>query len=100
MQIQELDLPGYNIDTEISRQEFMERIEEMHETDLSLADFQRKNEPSYRDDRARKSLHLKDLSDLDREEKYIAELERFNPEHHPVLHLLVDFPIWLFRNRL
>lgn len=98
--IEKLAATGYNRDTVIEEGDFSQALEEMHQTDLSLAFLEHKKEPSYRDKRARKSLHLKDLTQLDMDEDYVAELERFNPEHHPVLHLLVDFPLWFWRNRV
>ena len=91
---------GYNHDEEVDEEDFQEALQSMHETDLDLAALIGKDEPSFRDDRPRKSLHLKDLSRLERDEDYIAELEHFNPEFHPILHVLVDFPLWLLRNRV
>lgn len=54
---------GYNYDKEIDEEDFQEALKSMHENDLSLAFLERKNEPSFRDDRPRKSLHLKDSPD-------------------------------------
>lgn len=91
---------GFNRDVEISDEEWKNCMESEHSTSLALAPIERKNEPTYRDNRARESIELKDYRQLDRPECFVAELEHFNPERHPVLHLLVDFPSWLWKNRI
>lgn len=98
--IRQLEQVGFNRDIRIPEEIWSSVIEEMHPTDLSLASVIGKDEPSFRDGESNLSLHLKDCTGVDAEEKYIAELERYNPEKHPVRHLLVDFPLWLWRNRI
>lgn len=59
---------------------------------------------SYRDDRRFSSIHITDYRGVDREDMesdiVVAHLEHFNPEYHPVLHALIDTPLWFIRNRL
>ncbi|MFB6208949.1 MAG: hypothetical protein ABEJ56_02300 [Candidatus Nanohaloarchaea archaeon] len=98
--IERLEDIGFNRDVVIDHDEWLEERERMHETRLSLAGIEGKDEKTFRDDRFEVSLELKDCSHLDMEGDYIAELEKFNPEHHPVLHILTDFPVWFLKNRI
>lgn len=95
---------GYSYDTEIP-EELLEKCEDaLEETDRTTVTKYFPDAKSYRDDNARVSVHLTDYRGLEREELesdiIVAHLERFNPEHHPVLHALIDFPVWYYKNRI
>ncbi|MFB6213822.1 MAG: hypothetical protein ABEJ07_04655 [Candidatus Nanohaloarchaea archaeon] len=98
--VEKLKSAGYNRDVVISSEEWQEMLPEEHSSDLALAALEQRDEDTYRDDRKRTSVELKDYRHRDMRGEFVAELERFNPEHHPVLHLLIDFPSWLWKNRI
>lgn len=92
---------GHGCDMVIPTELFeQQKDEELHESRLALP----KDGPTYRDDRKRHSVHVTDTRGIDRGEKkgdvVVGHLEVFNPEHHPVLHALVDYPLWWLRNRI
>jgi hypothetical protein len=95
---------GYSYDTVIPEEIYEECKDLLEETSRTTVIKHFPDAKSYRDDNARKSVHLTDYRGLEREELesdvIVAHLERFNPEHHPVLHALIDFPIWYYKNRI
>ena len=99
--VEKLKEIGFNRDVVIDRKDWIQEEKNLHKTRLSLANIEGKNEEAFRDNRFELSLELKDCSHLDKiDGDYIAELEKFNPEHHPILHVLTDFPIWILKNRI
>lgn len=97
--IEELREDSFNKNVEIDKERWEKYQEDLHLTNLSLAEFLNKNKPSYRDNRKLTSIHLKDYRNYEHSDKdFVVELERFNPEHHPLLHLLTDFPLYLWKN--
>jgi hypothetical protein len=95
--VEELRQAGYNTEIELSQESFRIYREYFHPTKLSLASFLFLSQGSFRDNRSRDSVHLKDVREMGREENFIAELERYNPERFPVRHALIDFPGWIWR---
>jgi hypothetical protein len=95
---------GYSYDTEIPEELFEKCEDALEETDRTTVTKHFPNAKSYRDSNSRVSVHLTDYRGLEREEldsdTIVAHLERFNPEHHPVLHALIDFPMWYYKNRI
>lgn len=95
---------GYSYDTVIPESLFEECEEELEETDRTTVTRYFPEATSYRDNNSRKSVHLTDYRGLERDDLesdiIVAHLERFNPEHHPVLHTLIDLPVWYFKNRI
>lgn len=91
---------GYNVEVEISKEDFNEYRDYFHTTRLSIASFLFLPQEAYRDSRSRDSIHLKDVRRIGREEDFIAELERYNPEKHPVRHAILDFPGWIWQKWL
>lgn len=94
---------GFNRDIEVEKEKWMRAKEELElaESILALPTFEPVEEPTFRDDKSFKSVELKDYSHRsDFKADYVAELEHFNPEHHLILHGLVDVPLWWLRNRL
>lgn len=91
---------GFNRDVEVEKETWEAVSQDCRSSGLAFSTFLRREEPTYRDDRSRVSIELKDYRDLEGPESFVAELERFNPEHHPLLHLLVDFPNWIWKNRI
>jgi len=101
--LDKLDDVGYNRDIEISKKIWMEAKDELKTSKsiLGLPSLFRVEEPIFRDTEPTKSVELKDYSSrTDFEPDYVAELEHFNPQHHKILHMLVDVPIWTLKNRL
>lgn len=102
--IQYLEEKGFNYDTEVPEELFVEYREDLEETSRTWVSRLEPDATTYRDSRKRKSVHLTDYRGVEREEKaedlIVAHLEHFNPEHHPVLHALVDTPLWFYRNRI
>lgn len=46
-------------------------------------------------------MELKDYRERkDFSSNFVAELEHFNPEYHPLLHALIDVPTWILKNRI
>ena len=91
---------GNNRDKEITKEEWEKLREEEHRDSRSLAAFEHLSEPTYRDDKETESIELKDYRNRDFEADFVAELEHFNPDKRPLSHILVDFPLWLWRNRI
>lgn len=90
---------GHAYDVVVPDELFEQAKEELHRTKRTLP----KDGPTYRDDRKRHSIHVTDCRGVDRGEKkgdvIVGHLEHFNPEHHPVLHALIDYPLWWWKNR-
>jgi hypothetical protein len=98
---QKLTEIGYNRDTEIEEVEWQEEKEEKEHSDRrSLAAIEHKDEPTYRDDNKTKSVELKDYRNRKYEADFVAELEHYNPDKAPIRHILIDFPNWLWKNRI
>lgn len=97
---EKLEETGYNRDIEISRDLWEIALRNEHQSSRSLASVEHRAEPTYRDDRKRKSVELKDYRERNYEADFVAELEHFNPDKRPLSHLLIDMPLWLWRNRV
>jgi hypothetical protein len=97
---QKLKQIGYNRDLEISKDAWKSLRNEEHRDQRSLAALEGRDEPTYRDGSATESVELKDYRNRDFEADFVAELEHYNPDKKPLLHLLVDFPNWLWKNRV
>ncbi len=99
-----LDRSGFSYDTEIPEKIFEEAESYLHLTDRTTVTNIYPEAESYRDSNSRRSVHLTDFRGVEREEMksdvIVAHLERFNPEHHPVLHSLIDLPVWYYKNRI
>ncbi len=99
-----LDQSGFSYDTEIPEELFEEEKHSLHLTDRTTVTDIYPDAESYRDDEKRKSVHITDFRGVDRDEMksdvIVAHLERFNPEHHPILHSLIDLPMWYYKNRI
>jgi len=95
---------GYSYDIEIPEQLFENNTEFLEQTDLTTVTYHFPEARSYRDSKPRKSVHLQDYRGIDRENRVgdvlVAHLERFNPEYHPILHALIDYPIWFYKNNI
>ncbi|MFB6100759.1 MAG: hypothetical protein ABEK16_05815 [Candidatus Nanohalobium sp.] len=92
---------GYNRDLEIEKRKWMNaKDSEEHEDSRSLAALEHRDEPTYRDTRERRSLELKDYRNRKYDADFVAELEHYNPDKRPLSHLIVDFPLWLWKNRI
>lgn len=92
---------GYNRDVEISEEKWREVREEKEHVDRrSLAFLEHRNEPTYTDDRSQESIELKDYRDRGHEANFVAELEHYNPDRKPLGHVIIDFPLWLWKNRI
>jgi hypothetical protein len=99
--LEKLEKAGYNRDLEISEKMWRkEKEEKEHRDSRSLAALEHRNEPTYRDSKAKKSIELKDYRNRKYNADFIAELEHYNPDHHPAKHALIDFPNWLWKNRI
>lgn len=97
-------LHGRCYDFELGEEEF-ERLEpELHNAWRTIVTNRHPDADSYRDDRGRRSLHVTDYRGIERQDAIsdivVAHIENFNPEKHPVLHALVDLPLWFYRNRV
>jgi hypothetical protein len=91
---------GYGRDVNVSEQLF----DECNRLEISKRTYVDKifeGAKVYRDDKPTTSLHVTDFRDSDKD-GIGAHVEYFNPEYHPLLHLL-DVIIWhlkhLFENR-
>jgi len=95
---------GYSYDTKIPENLFRKCSDVLEENDRTTVTEQYPEAASYRDDNSRRSVHLTDFRGVERDEMesdvIVAHLERFNPEHHPILHTLVDLPVWYYKNRI
>lgn len=85
---------GHAYDAVIPDDLFEEEKDTLHQSRRSLP----KNGPTYRDDRRMHSVHVIDLRDING--GIVGHLEWFNPEHHPILHTLIDYPLWWWKNRI
>jgi hypothetical protein len=95
---QKMDAVGYNIDYDV---EYSDDIfESFSRTNLGLGDLIGKDVKSYRDSKGMNSLHVKDYRDSSSAVDIFVELERFNPRYHPLLHILIDVPIWFLKNKV
>ena len=91
------DKVGYSRDVELSEDIFMQcdRLEKSNRTYVNKL---YKGAVVYRDDKPTTSLHVTDF----RESEIGgigAHLEYFNPEYHPLLHL-IDVALWHIKNIL
>ncbi|WP_414837377.1 hypothetical protein ACK3SF_03855 [Candidatus Nanosalina sp. VS9-1] len=95
---------GYSYDTAVPEELFERCRDSLEETERTRVTKYFPEASSYRDERRRKSVHLTDYRGLERDrmesDLVVAHLEHFNPEYHPVLHTLIDFPLWYIRNRI
>ena len=92
---------GYNRDTDIEEVEWQEeKGEKEHSDRRSLAAIENKDATTYRDDNKTKSVELKDYKNRKYEADFVAELEHYNPDKAPIRHILIDFPNWLWKNRI
>ena len=91
------DKVGYSRDVELSEDIFMQcdRLEKSNRTYVNKL---YKGAVVYRDDKPTTSLHVTDFreSEID---GIGAHLEYFNPEYHPLLHL-IDVALWHIKNTL
>lgn len=87
-----LDEHGHASDVVIPEDLFeAQKADELHRTDRALP----KDGPTYRDGRKRHSAHVTVSHGTDdRGRVAVGHLEFFNPEHHPILHALIDCPLW------
>lgn len=100
---QKLGMLGYNRDVEVEKDTWLnaKAWSEVSGSMLGLSTILRTNEPIFRDEKEMKSIELKDYRNRsDFENSFVAKLEHFNPEVHPILHVLVDVPTWVVRNRI
>ncbi len=99
-----LENAGFNVDYEIPEELFVENKVNLRETNRSLVNNLYPNATTMRDDRKRKSLHITDYRNVGRDNKIsdviVGHLEHFNPEKHPILHALIDTPLWFVKNRI
>jgi hypothetical protein len=92
---------GYNRDVEISEGKMGKVREEKEDVDRkSLAFLEHRNEPTYRDDRSSKSIELKYYRKRGYRADFVAELEHYNPDSKPLGHVIIDFPLWIWKNRI
>jgi hypothetical protein len=96
----ELEKAGFNRDIEIDQETWEKAKEQCQSSRKSLATTLRIEQPVYRDGKIRKSIELKDYRKREFEADFVAELEHFNPEKRPISHIIVDFPHWLWKNRI
>ncbi len=99
-----LNRSGFSYDTEVPEELFEKEKNGLHLTDRTTVTDIYPDAESYRDGKKRKSVHITDFRGVDRDEMksdvIVAHLERFNPEHHPILHSFIDLPIWYYKNRI
>jgi len=99
--LNKLEEVGFNRDIEIPKQEWMKiKEKEEHKDSRSLAFLEHRDEPTYRDNRKTKSIELKDYRNRKYKADFVAELEHYNPDKAPLRHILIDFPTWLWKNRI
>jgi len=91
---------GFNRDLEITKKEWKEEKKKTNTTKRSLGAVLNLDEKTYRDDKKEKSIELKDYRHKKYEADFVAELEHYNPEKAPIRHILIDFPTWLWKNRI
>lgn len=92
---------GYNRDLEIAREKWMKvKEKEEHRDSRTLAVLEHRDEPTYRDNRSKTSIELKDYRNRKYDADFVAELEHYNPDKKPIRHMIVDFPTWLWKNRI
>ena len=98
------DKSGFNYDTEVPEEIFEKEKSKLHITDRTVVTDMYPEAESYRDENRWGSVHLTDFRNVERDELasnvIVAHLEHFNPEHHPILHTIVDLPLWHYRNRI
>lgn len=100
--MQKLNNTGYNRDIEVSEDIWLCAKEELEASKsiLGLPTILRISQPIFRDRKRMRSVELKDYRKRDNfDADFVAELEHFNPEKHPVLHAIIDVPIWTVKNR-
>ncbi|MFB6217458.1 MAG: hypothetical protein ABEJ72_10935 [Candidatus Aenigmatarchaeota archaeon] len=97
---EKLGKKGLNRDVEIDKKVWDRLMESEHRSSESLAALEHRSEPTFRDNRVKRSIELKDYRWRKMQGDFVAELEHYNPEFRPLMHILVDFPLWLWRNRI
>jgi len=99
-----LEEAGHNYDIKIPEELFEENKQHLHETSLTTVTQHFPEALSYRDDEKIDSVHVTDYRGIEREELesdvIVGHLERYNPEHRPVMHALIDYPLWHWKNRI
>lgn len=101
--MRKLNNAGHNRDIEVSEELWLCAKEDLKasESSLGIPSLLQINEPIFRDRKRTSSVELKDYHKRDNfDSDFVAELEHFNPEHHPILHSIIDVPIWTLKNRL
>jgi hypothetical protein len=95
---------GYGLDVEVPEKLFETSLTDLEETSRTTVTRIYPEAESYRDSRRFSSIHVTDYRGVEREDQesdvIVAHLEFFNPEKHPVLHTLIDTPVWFVKNRL
>lgn len=95
---------GLCLDFELTLDQFKCLEPKLEETSRTRVTDRYPEAISYRDDRSRRSLHVTDYRGMEREDAVsnviVAHIENFNPEKHPLMHVLIDFPLWYWRNRI
>ena len=95
---------GQNHDVKVPEKLFEDNIHYLHETSLTTVTHYFPEALSYRDDEKTDSVHITDYRGIERDELesnvIVGHLERYNPEHRPVMHALIDYPLWHWKNRI
>jgi len=99
-----LDNAGFNVDHEVPEELFVENQSQLYETNRSIVNQLNPEAKTMRDDKSRRSLHLTDYRNVERDKKVsniiVGHVEHFNPEKHPILHAIIDTPLWFIKNRI
>lgn len=95
--IERLGDVGAHRDVLVKPEKLEEAVEGLSETGVCFYE----NANSFRDGNSIYTVHLTDHrgSETPRD-CIVCHLEWFNPEDHPLLHALFDFPAWVFHNRV
>lgn len=95
---------GRCYDFELSEEDFERLKASLQEARRTIVTDKYPGADSYRDSNRMRSLHVTDYRGVERDDAVsdviVAHIENFNPEEHPVLHALVDIPLWFYRNRV
>lgn len=95
--IERLGEAGAHRDVFVEPENLDEVLEGLSETGVCFYD----GASSFRDGNSIYTVHLTDHRDAGTpRECIVCHLEWFNPEDHPLLHAIFDFPAWVFHNRL
>lgn len=90
-----MDEVGYNRDVKID-EDLFEGCERLEVSSRTYVDKIVPDAKVYRDDKPTTSLHVTDFRETD-QDGIKSHLEFFNPEYHPVLHV-VDVLLWHGKN--